>query len=247
MPDPSTDANYYNGTLFNELNVALLAEACACDLTRFIAIHLDDNGPDSDPTTLMPATAQDPGVDPPIPAVDCNAAGNGGDCLHNLVAHQYQCSMPFTQLGGPSPYSNTLADAVKTQIRLARLNKYYMSHVATFAKLLNGYGLLDSSVIVAMSDLGDPNDHSNFSLPIVVLGSAGGYFKTGQALQMPKSALAMGVNAQNDYKRANGWSNMVPHNALLVSLCNAFGVPVTSYGVSMTASDTQGALPGLAA
>ena len=55
--------------LFNSLNVALLAEACACDLTRFIALSLDDCGPDSDPSTSLPATAQDPGVVPPIPAL----------------------------------------------------------------------------------------------------------------------------------------------------------------------------------
>src|SRR5207244_8983028 len=107
----------------------------------------------------------------PLPGSDCTLPGNGGNCLHNLVAHQYQCSTPFTPLGGPSPYSSTTAEAVTTQVRLARLNKYYMSHVAQLAKLLDGYQVLDSSVIVAMSDLGDPNIHSNFSLPIVVLGN----------------------------------------------------------------------------
>jgi hypothetical protein len=46
-------------------------------------------------------------------------------------------------------------------------------------------------------------------LPMLLCGSAGGYFKTGQAVTMPSGT---------------------PHNRLLISLCNAMGMPDTTFG-----------------
>jgi hypothetical protein len=56
-------------------------------------------------------------------------------------------------------------------------------------------------------------------IPFLLIGSCGGYFKTGRAVRYSK----------------------VPHNKLLATICNAMDVPVTSFG----APGYEGTLPDL--
>lgn len=221
VPTAPTSAATTNGDYVNSTVLAIMAQAIACDLTRFMQILL------SDPGSPIASSTQDPGVNPPLPlawppkGMTCSDSPNSSsDCDHLDVAHKYVTSSPFTLGGGGTP-----AD-VTTQIRLARLNKYYVSQLAMFMQLLKQYGVLDSTLILTMSDVGNPALHDCSGLPCLLLGGANGYFKMGQHIELstPRS-----------------------QNAVLVSVANAFGVPITQYGVSSNASTMAGPLPGLTA
>lgn len=72
-----------------------------------------------------------------------------------------------------------------------------------------GATMLDSSVVVGMSNM-RTGTHETTSLPFVIAGSCGGYFKLGRSIVVPA-----------------GTSN----NGLLVALVNAMGAgPITTYG-----------------
>ena len=73
--------------------------------------------------------------------------------------------------------------------------------------------------IVTANDMDDGANHYVGKIPFLLIGSCGGYFKTGRAVRYSK----------------------IPHNRLLATLCNAMDVPVTSYG----APGFEGTLPDL--
>jgi hypothetical protein len=69
--------------------------------------------------------------------------------------------------------------------------------------------MLDNTVILLGSEVARGNSHSHMNAPFILAGSAGGYFKTGQYL-----------NIAGD----------VPHNNLLVSILNSMDVAATTFG-----------------
>ncbi len=217
-------ASNTSGDLINQMVIDIFAQAIACDLTRFMQLKL------TDPGAPIGSSAQDPGVNPPLPlseppsgSVCADVPSNPQDCDHLDVAHKYIMSTPFT-LGGGSGGNG--ASDVTTQIRLARLNKYYHQYLADFAKQLASFGLLDSTLIMTSSDVGNPAAHDCVNLPTILLGGANGYFKMGQHIQLPTNT---------------------SQNAVFVSIANAFGINITSYGTSANTSTTTGTIPGLAA
>jgi hypothetical protein len=58
-------------------------------------------------------------------------------------------------------------------------------------------------------------------IPFTLIGSCGGFFKTGRVVKYPSG----------------------PHNKLLATICNAMDVPMTGYG----APELSGTLPELSA
>jgi hypothetical protein len=68
--------------------------------------------------------------------------------------------------------------------------------------------LLDETTIYWFNRHGDGDSHSNFALPNVILGGTGGYFEMGRWLQMPRTNPTQ----------------------VLISLANAMGVDVPSFG-----------------
>jgi hypothetical protein len=84
----------------------------------------------------------------------------------------------------------------------------------------NGVSLLDQTVIYWFNRHGDGDSHSNWALPNILLGGAGGYFKMGRYLQLPTTNPTQ----------------------VLISIANAMGVDVPSFG-----SDAYKATSGLAA
>jgi len=68
--------------------------------------------------------------------------------------------------------------------------------------------LLDDTTIYWFNRHGDGNPHSNFALPNIILGGTGGYFKMGRYLQLPATS----------------------PTKVLISLANAFGVNVPTFG-----------------
>jgi hypothetical protein len=96
---------------------------------------------------------------------------------------------------------------------LIKTNAWYAQQVAYLLQKLDaiadGAGtLLDSTAVVWGNELGRGQPHIYTNIPFVIAGSAGGYFRTGRFL---------GLGGK-------------PHNDLLVSLCNAFGVATTTFG-----------------
>jgi hypothetical protein len=74
---------------------------------------------------------------------------------------------------------------------------------------MNGSSILDSSLFLAMNNM-RTGTHETTTVPVVMAGSLGGYFKTGQSLAL------------------TGVSN----NRLLLSVLNGFGYPLTTFGTA---------------
>jgi hypothetical protein len=76
--------------------------------------------------------------------------------------------------------------------------------------------LLDTSTVIWVKELGDGRLHDYKSVPYVIAGGGNGYWKSGRYVQL----------------------NAVPHQKLLVTLCQSMGVAVDHFG----ADDITGAL-----
>ncbi|MET0344248.1 MAG: DUF1552 domain-containing protein [Polyangiales bacterium] len=111
------------------------------------------------------------------------------------------------------------------------LKRWFMDRFVSLVQKLeatpDGSGsLLDNTLVVLVSELGDSNLHDHVRVPFVLAGSAGGALRTGRLL---------------DYRGKNAGENE-PHTKLLVSVANAVGVPIDSFGFT---GKGKGPLPGL--
>jgi len=87
----------------------------------------------------------------------------------------------------------------------------------------SGATLLDQTVIYWFNRHGDGNAHSNFALPNVLLGGAGGAFEMGRFLQLPGTS----------------------PTRVLISIANAMGVDVPTFGeLEFTETSGLAALSG---
>jgi hypothetical protein len=98
-----------------------------------------------------------------------------------------------------------------------------MDRLAAIPSASGAGTLLDETTIYWFNRHGDGDSHANFALPNVILGGTGGYFKMGRWLQMPKTNPTQ----------------------VLISLANAMGVDVPSFGESGLMANS--ALSGLTA
>jgi hypothetical protein len=122
---------------------------------------------------------------------------------HHGLTHDYR-------VVGKDGTSTTLPD--KTEL-LIKAGEWYSQQLAYFlAKLESmkeGAGsVLDNTLVLVVNELSDPYWHANNNMPIFLIGDAQGYFRTGRYVTMPPTS----------------------HNNLLVSVCNAMGVDVTTFG-----------------
>jgi hypothetical protein len=123
---------------------------------------------------------------------------------HGNVAHTYENGTPGTW-------------AV-----LAKFNRYAYGKVARMMDRLTEYGVVDSTLVYASSEMGNPSLHSTRSVPTVLGGGVNGKLRMGRRIKAPAA-----------------------NNHLLVSIARAFGVAIDSFGTQPNAADTNGALPGL--
>lgn len=98
--------------------------------------------------------------------------------------------------------------------KLIKINTWYCEQVAHLAKRLKetpepgGNGsMLDNTTIIWTNELGKGNSHTRDNIPFVFIGGGLG-FKQGHAFDFPK----------------------VPHNRLLLSICEAMGFPQKTFG-----------------
>jgi len=120
-------------------------------------------------------------------------------------------------------YGSTAAQA------LVKINQWYAGQIANLITdmkaVREGTGTMwDNTVLLWCNELGIGSSHTHTNIPFMLAGSAGGYIKTGQTLNIPVGT---------------------PHNSLLISLCNAMGLPDTVFGNPKHCM--KGPLPGLKA
>jgi len=180
LQDPSVDADVPQRNLLAQ---QMLVASMACDMARVGTIMMAPSRSDIFLTWL-------PGGVP--------------DSHHNL-------SHDSDTTGGSTAYNGTPTAA---QLKLIQINQWYASQVAQVITAMKavpeGTGtMFDNTVILWCNELGIGNIHSHTNIPVMLAGSAGGYFKTGQAVTMPSGT---------------------PHNRLMLSLCQAMGLSTTQFG-----------------
>ncbi|MCH9684509.1 MAG: DUF1552 domain-containing protein [Deltaproteobacteria bacterium] len=119
------------------------------------------------------------------------------------------------------------------------LHEVDLWHAAQFAMLLErldsyteGDGtVLDNSLVLWTNDLSSGLYHSDTDMPNVMAGSCGGYFQTGQHIQVSAG------ESVYDY------SDM-PHNRLLTTIANAVGCTAEDGGPITHFGDPNWGLPG---
>jgi hypothetical protein len=102
--------------------------------------------------------------------------------------------------------------------KLARINHLHMQHFAYLLERLrttsDGEGsLLDSTLVLGGASLGEPNDHDNMNLPIII---AGGGVAGNRHVVLPKDT---------------------PMSNLMLGLINTLGIPLDSFGDSTQVLD----------
>jgi hypothetical protein len=176
-------------------HIDLLALAMSCDITRFATLVMSDLSYQGNPLGLP-------------------ADNHGG------VAHTYAASA----LGyGGRPVGG--AGKPDTWRRLAALNRYSYGKVARLMRRLQEAGVLDSTLIYASSDMGNPAAHSTRNVPTVLAGGMNGRIRMGRRITY-RTDCPLGTDCDpkgQDYRT-------VPNNWLLVSLAQAFGVRIDRYG-----------------
>jgi hypothetical protein len=109
-----------------------------------------------------------------------------------------------------------------------KIDTWYMTQLAYLAKLLDdsaeaGGTTLDHSVIAMGNDMTEGSFHSITAIPFVMIGSAGGSFRTGRTVRLGSWAGKTG-----QYWRSGNTG--IPHNRLLASLATALDVPSEAFG-----------------
>jgi hypothetical protein len=191
--------------------LTLIAQAFACDITRFATLYMGDLSYAGNPLGLP---------------VD----------NHGSVAHVYNGS-PMGSDGHPVG----AGDPTTWQL-LAKFNKYPYGKYASLMQQLDGFGVLDNSLILSSSDMGNPALHSTRNVPTVLGGGASlTKFRMGRRLRLSPDCPMSNLWCAPGDATFMGTTN----NHLLVSIANAFGVNINTFGSQPTTDLTTGALPGL--
>ncbi|MEO8904379.1 MAG: DUF1552 domain-containing protein [Polyangiaceae bacterium] len=131
--------------------------------------------------------------------------------VHTDVAHRYAASDDLGMGGDPASWA-----------LLAHQHRYAYGKLARILQRLAQASLLDQTVLVAMSDMGDPARHSSRQIPALLAGGWGGALRGGQLIDLGRTG--------------------TPSNRLLVSIQQAFGVESDTYGQSTDPTILSGAL-----
>ena len=214
-PDPTQNfpkTLQYNGgepyfDRITNLQIDLLAQAMACDITRFATLFMNDLSRTGYPLGLP-------------------------DDVHGGVAHVYDGSHDSNY---GSPYPGNAA----TWEPLARMNKYSYGKAARLLQRLNELGILDTTLVYIASDMGNPAAHSTSNVPTVLAGGTGGKFKMGRYIALAADCPPDRYYCRDDQKTIS------PNSWLLVSIANAFGVDIGSYGNQPDPGKATGALSQL--
>lgn len=135
-----------------------------------------------------------------------------------LMAHDGSNS-PFPEIGIPDGHHN-LSHHQNDKVMIEKLKKIDHFHIQNFAYFLqkmketkeaDGSSLLDNSMVVLGSGIGDGNRHTHHDLPVVIAGKGGGTIKTGRHLKL---------------------TEQVPMTNLYLSMLDRMGVTIPRLGDS---------------
>ena len=122
----------------------------------------------------------------------------------------------------------------------AAFNRYSYGKVARLLQRLDEAGILDSTLVYASSDMGNPAAHSTRNVPTVLAGGLNGKLRMGRRIKFrtdcPLDTACETTSAEYQ---------TVPNNRLLVSIAQAFDLDVGHYGDQANAEFTAGPLPEL--
>ena len=124
--------------------------------------------------------------------------------------------MPWLNIStGHHTLSHTADTDAPDQASLVQINTWYAQQFAYLLQGLDavvesdGSTLLDNCLVLWINELSKGNIHSHQPLPVVIAGSAGGALRSGRLVT---------------------YSPQQPHNNLLVSIANAMGSSITTFG-----------------
>ena len=129
--------------------------------------------------------------------------------------------------------------AIRHWVNLAAMNKYSFSKCARLLQRLGEMGILDSTLVLMASDMGDPAAHSTQNAPYVLGGGLNGKIKMGRNLTLA------GDCPPNKYYCGDTEKTLMPNGRLLASIVNAFGVEAAGYGNQTDPKLAQGTLSEL--
>ncbi len=132
------------------------------------------------------------------------------DLMYDLMAYAFQTdstrvvsycvapegsNRPFLELGIPEGYHFLTHHQFNQEkvLKVAKIEKWYMQRFARFLRTLDemkepdGSSVLDNSMIVYGSGIGDGNMHNHDELPVVLAGGGGGTLTPGRHLQLKDS------------------------------------------------------------
>ena len=142
---------------------------------------------------------------------------------HGGIAHTYDGSPVGTN-------GNPMGTARPHWALLAKFNRYAYGKVARMMDKLTEYGVVDSTLVYASSEMGNPALHSTRNVPTVLAGGVNGKLRMGRRLKAPADCPASNLSCKPGDAAFNGTAN----NHLLVSIARAFGVASTASARSQT-------------
>ncbi len=199
-----------------KLQMDILALALACDLTRVATLQFSTAT--SQVTHTWASTSALPQND-----IHHNYSHQGPSSLFSLGTDFYNTQAYNTPLSTFPIYTG----------QLAAIDLWYAQQVNYLAQRLaalntaSGKNLLGQSMVVWGNELDLGAAHNHDDTPFVVIGSGGGKLKTGQLVQFPLNLANYAANSPPTNNRF--------HNDLLITLAQAMGVNMTTFG---TASGT---------
>jgi hypothetical protein len=214
----------------------ILAMSLACDLTRVATFQLSQALSPVQHTWLnasLPANAQQTSTH--------HVFSHQGPTSFGPLIPQANCMMENSTCGPDPLYSITPAEAYNVNNmpgqglypqQLVAIDAFYAQQVAAFAYSLSqlttksGKNLLDQTVICWGSELDMGAYHNHDDTPFVLIGGKGsGKLKTGQLVRFPLN-LGGSYYTEGNHPPTNNRF----HNDLLVTLAQAMGVSVSSFG-----------------
>ncbi|KYF54449.1 Tat pathway signal sequence [Sorangium cellulosum] len=132
---------------------------------------------------------------------------------------------------------------------LLKVDAYYAQKFANLVRMLdsipqgNGSTVLDSCAAIWFNEMSDGNAHNLNNAPIIQAGSAGGYFKTGQIINLDTSSTLTNGNSMSQCANGTGQVNGInqgtgtdskianaPINKYFCNIMNAMGVKAGADG-----------------
>jgi hypothetical protein len=196
--NPDTVGDEINYKMMGTLLLDVMALAIACDHTRVATIQWGG------------------GAGGPVFKWD----GMNHEVNHHKLSH----GSFFDDCFPGDTREKCLSEPVGWQESLAQIDTWHAGRYKYLLDKLNAYkepggSVLDNSVVMWAHELADGRAHSWYNLPFVLAGSAGGFLKQGQHIDLTGGG---GLDAF--------WDKKAPQNRLLITCMQAMGMDRESFG-----------------